>query len=101
MSPYGVVIANGVRGGAVNDMHEHLTALCVAQKLMPQADSSMRSLQQPCSTISSLHCTFSFLGSPSDHDIHAKLPLCMSQEGAPGNGLMCQEGQYGRQHVAT
>ena len=90
LSPYGIVVTNGVRGGAINDMHQHLAALCVAQELVPQANSSMRSLQQPCSTISLLYCTFYLLSSPPDHLVGAKLPPHMSQRGRALGDSLCE-----------
>lgn len=93
LSPYGIVVTDGVWGGAINDMHQHLAALCVAQELVPQANSGMRSLQQPCSTIILLYSTFFVLSSPPDHPIDAKPPPHMSQWGrTPGDGLFERKG---------
>ena len=44
----GIVVPNGVWGGAVDHMHQHLAALRVAQELVPQPNARMGALQQTC-----------------------------------------------------
>lgn len=43
----GVVVANGVGGGAIDDVDQHAAALRVAQEFVPQPHARMRALQQP------------------------------------------------------
>ena len=44
-----LVVTNGVRRGAVDDVDERASSLTVAQELVAQADARVRALQQPCS----------------------------------------------------
>ena len=48
LCPDGIVVANGVWRGAVNHVHQHLAALCVPQKLVPQPNARMSTLQKSC-----------------------------------------------------
>ncbi len=46
LSAQGLVVADRVRGSAIDDMHERARSLAVTQKLVAEAHTSMRSLQQ-------------------------------------------------------